>query len=326
MSSFVINTCFYDGKQTENIRVEIGEELPKVFDTKVSAPQLSYSEDLSRRDCDKRVCFADLPVPEASDPKVSDPSTTMSSFVIDTCFSDGEQTDNIRVEIGEELAGRELSVPKPSILGASVPKAPILGASVPKPSDHKVSDPTTTMSSLVINACFSDGLETETIRVEFDDQLCGRELPVTKVSDPLIAHPEVASQRQKPVQMETIRVEFGDEVSTRKVSAPHKIFVPELSQPEFATRNCYRKRVAPAHSAPLEEESRTLCRRRVAPADSSLLGEEFSLLIIIVLFILLCTYVYLMTLPYGIPQARRPRVYVSQVQDNEYYHRFSYLL
>ena len=126
-------------------------------------------------------------------------------------------------------------------------------------------------------------------------------------------------------QTENIRVEIGDEVSTRKVSASPKKSV--LSQPEFATRNCYRKRVAPAHSAPLAEESQTLCRRRVAPAQSSPPGEEFSFIIIVsVLSILMCTYVYLMTLPSGIPQGRRPRVYVPQVQAHDYHLEFSYLL
>ena len=259
----------------------------------------------------------------------------MSSFVIDAFFYDGEQTENIRVEIGEELSAPKVSELSQSkdvsqrgcdkrvgFAELSGSEVSVLEASVPEASNPKVSDPTATKSSFVVNTCFYNGEETETIRVKFGDELCGRELPVTKVSDPKVTHPEVEPLRQKRVQTETIRVEFGDEVSDRKVSVPPKSCVPELSQPEFATRNCYRKRIAPAHSAPQEGESRTLCRRIVAPAPSAPLGEGFSLLIIIVVFfILLFSYAYLMTLSYGLPQARRPRVHMPPVQVKEYYHR-----
>ena len=188
----------------------------------------------------------------------------MSSFVISACFSDGLQTETIRVDIDEEFSRPELAGPKVSGPKVSVPEVSARRRSHPEVESQRDCDKRVghADSSLVINTCFSDGLQTETIRLEIDE-----EFPGPKVS--------------------------GPEVS-----------VPRRSRPEV--------------------DSRRDCDRRVGHADSAPLVEEFSHLMLVMLFILLCINVYLMTLTSRIPEGRRPRFYVPPVHSFDDYLKFSY--
>ena len=177
MSSFVIDACYYDGEQTENIRVEIGEELsaPQVSANKVSVPELLHSKDESRIGCDKRVVCAGRPSPEASNPKVSDPTATKSSFVVNTCFYNGEETETIQVKFGDELCGRKLPVSEVSDPKVCVPEITHPEVKSRRPQKH---------------------VQTETIRVEFSDEVSGPKICVpSKISAPNFSQREVESPK-----------------------------------------------------------------------------------------------------------------------------------